>query len=84
MKNAQEDTQRKTTMLDPHLMRDLSLDRQRAMIEWREQQRLMNRMPQQEPALKGLVKAVIHKLEAIGHLPQPEAQPRAEQRRREA
>lgn len=70
-------------MLDPRLMQDLALDRQRAMIEWREQQRLLARMPKQEPAFKGLVKAVIKKLEAINH-PHAEEQPRAEQRRREA
>ena len=70
-------------MLDPRLMQDLALDRQRAMIEWRAQQRLLNRLPKQESALKGLVKAVINKLEGISQ-PQAEVQPRAEQRRREA
>ncbi len=71
-------------MLDPHLMRDLALDRQRAMIEWREQQRLVSHLPKQESAIKGLVKSVIHKLETISQPSQPEAQPRTEQRRREA
>jgi hypothetical protein len=70
-------------MLDPRLMQDLALDRQRAMIEWRAQQRLLNRLPKQESALKGLVKAVINKLEGISQ-PHAEEQPRAEQRRREA
>jgi hypothetical protein len=68
--------QRKPNMLDPHLMRDLALDRQRAMIEWRAQQRLLNRMPQQESAFKGLVKSIINKLEAINQ-PHAEEQPRA-------
>lgn len=68
-------------MLDPKLMQDLALDRQRAMIEWREQQRLLKRLPTQEPAFKGLVKAVIHKLE---NLNRPEEPRRAEPRRREA
>jgi hypothetical protein len=70
-------------MLDPHLMRDLALDRQKAMIEWREQQRLLGRVPKQEPAFKGLLKAIVTKLEGITH-PHAEEQPRAEQRRREA
>lgn len=64
-------------------MQDLALDRQRAMIEWREQQRLLKRLPKQEPAFKGLVKAVINKLEGINQ-PQADEQPRAEPRRREA
>jgi len=64
-------------------MQDLALDRQRAMIEWRAQQRLLNRLPKQESAFRGLVKAVINKLEGISQTP-AEEQPRAEPRRREA
>jgi hypothetical protein len=78
-----QSTQRKTNVLDPKLMQDLALDRQRAMIEWRAQQRLLNRLPKQESAFKGLVKSIINKLEAINQ-PHAEEQPRAERKRREA
>lgn len=70
-------------MLDPYLMRDLSLERQREMIAWREQQRRFVRLGEQESPLKGLVRAVIRKLETLNH-PPAEEQPRAAQRRREA
>jgi hypothetical protein len=70
-------------MLDPHLMRDLALERQREMIEWRAQQRRFARLGEQESALKGLVKAVISRLETLNQ-PHVEEKPRAEQRRREA
>jgi hypothetical protein len=73
-------------MLDPYHIRELSLERQRAMIEWREQQRQFERLGLHESPLKGLVNAIIRRLETLNHPAQPEvqAQPRTEQRRREA
>lgn len=73
-------------MLDPYHMRDLSLERQRAMIEWREQQRQFERLGLHESPLKGLIKSLIRRLETVSQPAQPEVQvpPRTEQRRREA
>ncbi|MAS37975.1 MAG: hypothetical protein CL610_28530 [Anaerolineaceae bacterium] len=58
-------------MFDQNSIQTVGKDRQEALIAWRENQRLLARLPKQEPivlsASRRAVNALIHKLETLGH-----------------
>lgn len=65
-------------MFDQNSIQTVGKDRQEALIAWRENQRLVARLPKHEPVVfstsRRVVSALIHKLETLGHAePAPQA-----------
>lgn len=74
-------------MIHPQELHELGEQRRQALIQWREEQRLLAKLPRHESALETLsrqVIATIRKLESLGQGRAEAPQPRADRVRRGA